>query len=67
MSENNNIYNFSLGMTLIPTIEMHNLRSENAQLKIRIEDLLSDKQNLQKDIIFTTTTYISFKMSNILY
>ena len=49
MSENNNIYNFSLGMTLISTIEINNLRAEHAQLKIRIEDLLTDKQNLHTD------------------
>ena len=49
MSENNNIYNLGVGITIIPTIEINNLRAEHAQLKIRIEDLLTDKQNLQTD------------------
>ena len=48
-SENNNIYNLGVGITIIPTIEINNLRAELAQLKIRIEDLLTDKQNLQTD------------------
>ena len=47
---NENItYNFSI--SVISTIELQNLKYGNEQLKIRITELLKDKEFLQKQIL----------------
>ena len=48
MSEN---ISYNWGLSIISTIELQNLKSENARLKINIEELLKDKDFLQKQIL----------------
>ena len=48
MSEN---ITYNLCVSIISTIKLQNLKLDNAQLKIRIEELLKDKDFLQKQIL----------------
>ena len=44
-------FTYNLGLSIISTIELQNLKLDNEKLKIRIGELLKDKDFLQKQIL----------------
>ena len=44
-----NIFNISISLSIIPTIELNNLRENNDLMKKKITELIQEKEILEKE------------------